>query len=119
MKVLIDECLPVALKKTLSDLGHESQAARYAGLGSKKNGELLAIADGVWDVLLTSDRNIRYQQNLEGRRISVVILRSKSNRLSDLLSLMPRCAETLQTIQPGQVVEIEATDGGTSKTKRT
>lgn len=74
MRILIDECLPVGMKKILKDLGHECEAVRYAGLGSKKNGELLAIADGAWDVLLTSDRNMRYQQNLAGRRISLVVL---------------------------------------------
>lgn len=62
MRILIDECLPVALKGNLTAMGHECQAVRHAGFGSKKNGELLTIAEGRWDVLLTSDRNIKYQQ---------------------------------------------------------
>ena len=61
MKILIDECLPSELKGTLTEMGHECQTVRQAGFSSKKNGELLTIADGRWDVLLTSDRNIKYQ----------------------------------------------------------
>jgi len=49
---------------------YECQTARRAGYGSKKNGELLALAEGQWDVLLTSDRNIKYQQNMAGRIVS-------------------------------------------------
>jgi hypothetical protein len=64
MKILIDECLPVALKGALTALGHECQTVRQAGFGSKKNGELLTLAEGRWNVLLTSDRNIKYQQNM-------------------------------------------------------
>jgi hypothetical protein len=77
-----------------------------AGYGSKKNGELLALAEGRWEVLLTSDRNIKYQQNMTGRSVSIMILRAKSNRMKDLLPLMPACAEALLSIQPGQVLEV-------------
>lgn len=66
MRILIDECLPAELKESLIALGHESETVRQAGFGSKKNGELLALAEGQWDVLLTSDRNIKYQQNMTG-----------------------------------------------------
>ncbi|HXJ03742.1 MAG TPA: DUF5615 family PIN-like protein [Candidatus Acidoferrum sp.] len=105
MKILIDECLPDELKGTLTGMGHECQTVRMAGYGSKKNGELLTIAEGRWEVLLTSDRNIKYQQNMTGRSVSILILRAKSNRMKDLLPLMPACAEALLSIQPGQVVE--------------
>ncbi len=106
MKILIDECLPVALKGNLTTLGHECQTVRQAGLGSKKNGELLTLAEGRWDVLLTSDRNIKYQQNVSGRSISILILCAKSNRMKDLLPLMPACAQALHSIQAGRVVEV-------------
>jgi hypothetical protein len=77
-----------------------------AGFGAKKNGELLAIAEGHWDVLLTSDRNIKYQQNMTGRNVSIVILCAKSNRMKDLLPLMPAFAKALISIGRGQVVEV-------------
>jgi predicted nuclease of predicted toxin-antitoxin system len=89
MKILIDECLPAALKENLISLGHECQTVREAGFEPKKNGELLNLAEGRWDVLLTSDRNIKYQQNMAGRNVSILILCAKSNRMKDLVPLMP------------------------------
>ena len=106
MKILIDECLPAALTGNLTALGHECQTVREAGFGSKTNGELITLADGRWDVFLTSDRNIKYQQNMTGRRVSILILCAKSNRMKDLLPLMPASAQALLSIQAGRVVEV-------------
>ena len=106
MKILIDECPPAALKGTLTEMGHECQTVRKAGFGSKKNGELLILGEGQWEVLLTSDRNIKYQQNMTGRKISILVLFAKSNRMKDLLPLMPACSQALLTILPGRVVEV-------------
>jgi predicted nuclease of predicted toxin-antitoxin system len=106
MKILIDECLPDELKESVAAMDHECETVRRAGYGSKKNGELLMLAEGQWDVLLTSDRNIKYQQNMTGRSVSILILRAKSNRMKDLLPLMPACGEALHSIQPGRVVEV-------------
>ena len=106
MKILIDECLPAALKETLTVLRFECETVRRAGYGSKKNGELLSLAEGRWDVLLTSDRRIKYQQNMTGRRISIVVLRAKSNRMKDLLPLMPSCKQALLSVSQGQIVEV-------------
>jgi len=87
-------------------MGHECQTVRQAGYGSKKNGELLTLAEGRWNVLLTSDRNIKFQQNMTGRSVSIVILCAKTNRMKDLLPLMPACAQALLSIQPGCVVDV-------------
>jgi len=87
-------------------MSHEFQTVRQAGFGSKKNGELLTIAEGRWDIPLTSDRNIKHQQNMTGRSVSIIILRARSNRMKDLLPLMSACREVLLAIQPGQVVEV-------------
>ncbi len=87
-------------------MGHECETVRRAGYGSKKNGELLSIAEGRWDVLLTSDRNIKYQQSMTGRKVSILILCAQSDRMKDLLPLMPVCAQALLSIQPGQVAEV-------------
>ena len=106
MKILMDECLPAALKVSLAALGHECETVRRAGYGSKKNGELLALAEGQWDALLTSDRNIKYQQNMTGRSVAILILCAKSNRMKDLLPLIPACAEALLSLKGGQVAEV-------------
>ncbi len=108
MRILIDECLAAPIMDSLTPYGHECKTVREIGLGSKKNGELLALADGNWDVLLTNDKNIKYQQNMTGRTISVLILSANSNRLIDLLPLMPACAHALLSIQSDQVVEVGA-----------
>ena len=108
MRVLIDECLPAGLKESIAALGHECETVRQAGYGAKKNGELLSLMEGRWDVLLTNDRNIRYQQNMSGRGVSIVILCAKSNRIKDLLPLMPACARALVSIRPGSVLEVGA-----------
>jgi len=89
MNILIDECLPAGLKGTLTTMGHECETVRRAGYGSKKNGELLSLAEGRWDVPLTSDGRIKYQQNMSGRSLSILVLCAKSNRMRDLLPLMP------------------------------
>ena len=106
MKILIDECLPAALIGTLTAMGHECETARRAGYGSKKNGELLTLAEDVWDVLLTSERRMKYQQNMMGRKVAVVVLCAKSNRMKDLLPLMPAFAQALFSVSPGRIVEV-------------
>ena len=79
---------------------------RHAGYGAKKNGELLSLMEGQWDVLLRNDRNIQYQQNMSGRNVSILILCAKSNRIKDLLPLVPACAKALLSISPGRIVEV-------------
>jgi hypothetical protein len=106
MNVLLDEGVPAGLKPHIRSLGHECEPAREAGLTSKKNGELLALAERRWDVLLTTDRKIRYEQNLTNRNIAILILAAKSNRLADLLPLIPSCNEALRSIRAGQIFEI-------------
>jgi predicted nuclease of predicted toxin-antitoxin system len=106
MKILIDECVPAGLSPVLRQHGFECDTVRGAGYGSKKNGELLGLAEGKWDVLLTIDKNIRHQQNMSGRRIAILILRAKSNRLPDVLEHLLPCIEALRIIQPGQVIEV-------------
>jgi hypothetical protein len=106
MRVLIDECINQRLRESLP--GHECQTARYAGLGGLKNGALLTAAENArFDVLVTVDQGIGYEQNLSGRTVAVIILCAKSIRLKDLVPLMPACLTQLESIQPGQIVRIE------------
>ena len=101
MRILLDECVPVALKRNLAWLGHECQTVRETGFVGKKNGELLTFAEVRWDVLLTTDRKIEYQQDMIGRKIGILVLRAKTNRLQDLLPILPICAQALLSIRPG------------------
>jgi RHS repeat-associated protein len=76
MRVLVDECAPRALKKHLANHGHECRTVQEAGWSGKQNGELLSLAEVAFDVLVTVDTNLLYQQNLAGRRIAIVVLQS-------------------------------------------
>jgi predicted nuclease of predicted toxin-antitoxin system len=105
VKILLDECLPADLRKHV--VGHDCQTVPQAGLGGKANGELLALAErSGWQVLLTMDRGMPYQQNLAGRTISLAIIRAKSNRLPDLLPHVPAILAVLPSLKPGEVIPI-------------
>src|ERR1700676_509038 len=102
MKILIDENLPRKLAAYLE--GHECRTVVECGWSGKKNGELLADADPLFDVLLTLDKNLPYQQNWTTKRIAVLIVRARSNRIQDLVPVIPECLAALASIQPRQVV---------------
>lgn len=73
MRVLFDNNVPAPLRHCLKE--HEVQTARELGWQELKNGELLREAEGRgFEVMLTGDKNLSYQQNLEGRRLSIVVL---------------------------------------------
>ena len=105
MRVLLDECLPRKLKVDL--VGHEVKTVPEMGWASKKNSVLLTLAAKQFDVFLTVDKNIVYQQNLGTIRIAVVALVAGGNRLVDLRPLVPKVLEVLKRIRPGQVVRVE------------
>lgn len=106
MKILLDECLPRKLKASF--VGHECQTAPEAGLAGKKNGELLLRAeDQGFEVFLTADKGIEYEQNLAGRHIAIMILRAKSNRLADLLPLVELCVRQIRLISDGQIIRVD------------
>ena len=110
MRVLIDECAPKALKHYLASHGHECRTVQEAGWSGKENGELLELAETEFDVLLTLDTNLRYQQNLAGRRIAIAVLRARSNRLGDLSPHFPACLKAVETIKPGDIVHVGDAD---------
>ena len=106
MKVLIDECVPKALKAFLTNYGHECQTVQEAGWACRENGDLLAAAEKKFDVLVTIDTNLHYQQNLAGRTIAIVIVQSSSNRIEHLRPYFPACAGAIERIKPGEVVKV-------------
>jgi predicted nuclease of predicted toxin-antitoxin system len=105
MKVLIDECIPRKIKRSLP--GHECQTVPEAGLAGKTNGELLSLAEQHgFEVFLTVDKGIEYEQNPTGRNIAIVIVRAKSNRLADLLPHAPECVARISSIKRGEIARI-------------
>jgi len=104
MCILLDECLPRKLKHSI--VGHDVATVQERGWSSKKNGELLRLMDGTVDIFLTSDQNLRYQQNLTTIRFSIIVLVVPGNCLPTLQPLMPQVQSLLDTITPGTVVEV-------------
>jgi hypothetical protein len=78
------------------------------GWASKKNGELLALAEADFDVFLTVDRNLSFQQDLNSFNLAVVVLIAKSNRRSDLQPLVPDLLAVLVGVSPGQLIRVGA-----------
>jgi predicted nuclease of predicted toxin-antitoxin system len=104
MRILIDECAPRALKKHLINQGHECRTVQEAGWSGKENGELLSLAEATFDVLVTVDTNLQYQQNLTRRKIAIV--QSSSNRLEHLRQHFPALVLALEKIRPGEIVQV-------------
>ncbi len=105
MRILIDECIDVRFRSCFP--GHDCQTASYAGLAGLKNGELLTAAETAkFDVFLTVDQGIEYQQNLSGRSIAIIIVRAESNRLADLLPHAAECVARISSLQRGQIARI-------------
>lgn len=105
MRILLDECVPRPLKRELAD--YEIKTVVEMGWSGKKNGELLQLmTQEGFTILLTTDQNLRYQQNLQQARVAVVVLVASSNRLSALIPLMPKARSILNTIASGEVIEV-------------
>ena len=102
--MLFDQATPVPIRPYLE--GHDVRTAAQQGWDTLKNGELLAAAeaDG-FDVLLTTDKNMRYQQNLAGRKIAVLVL-----GLQQWPSLRPhvqRVVDAIKAARPGSYAEVD------------
>ena len=109
MKILLDECLPLDFRHSFPT--HDAHTAQWAGLKGKRNGELLRAAEVAgYDVLLTVDQGIPYQQRLAGLKLSIILVRSRTNQIEDLLPLVDAILTALEMIQPGQIVAIPSTD---------
>jgi hypothetical protein len=101
MRVLLDECVPRALRKEL--LGHEVKTVAEVGWAGVKNGELLQLAARQFDLLLTVDRNLEYQQNFAGLALAVIVLHAPSNDVAVLRPLMPAVLAAISASKPGKV----------------
>lgn len=104
-KVLLDECVDRGLAGEIT--GHDVATVPEAGWASLKNGELLSRAQIEYDVFITTDRNLMFQQNLPKYDIAVVVLSGKSNRLKDLRALLPAVLDAIESAKPGSPVVLQ------------
>jgi predicted nuclease of predicted toxin-antitoxin system len=105
MRILIDECLDWRLGRALT--GHECVSVQKMGWGGIKNGRLLALAQEGFDVFLTADRNLSFQQNPTQFQIAVVVLVTGSTQLDKTLPVIPKVLALLPTLTPGQVAIVK------------
>jgi predicted nuclease of predicted toxin-antitoxin system len=106
MKILLDECIDRKLAKEFVE--HEVNTVPQMGWAGTKNGQLLALAEVEFDIFITVDRNLSFQQNLPQFNIAVVVLQASSNRLTDLKPLVPKVLTILSTVVKGQAVVVSA-----------
>ncbi|HEU5012975.1 MAG TPA: DUF5615 family PIN-like protein [Roseiflexaceae bacterium] len=102
MNVLIDESLPRYLKRMLHE--HQCVTVQEMGWSGIKNGVLLARAEQQFAVFLTADKNLRYQQNLQGRALAIIVF--PSNKLSVIKQLAPQIIAIVPTITLGMLIEL-------------
>ena len=103
MRILLDECLPVPMRNILTS--YQCITVGDRGWKGIKNGELLALAEGQFDLFITADQSIRYQQNLSGRRIPILEL--STNDLRRILAAASLLQSAIETIKPSEFRQLE------------
>ena len=93
MKILLDECLPIRLRKEFGD--HEVMTVRYMGWTSLQNGNLLQQAEKHFDVFITGDTKLSFQQNLDHFDLAIIVIEVPVNDLPHLLPLVPKIRQIL------------------------
>jgi hypothetical protein len=104
MKVLLDECVPRKLRREIAN--HEVRTVTESSWSGLKNGELLALAEVEFDVFLTVDQNLIFQQNLQRFNIGIILMVARNNRFKTLLPLMPEVNAMIEEVKPGELARI-------------
>lgn len=104
MRVLLDESVPRQLAAHLP--GHDVQTVPRLGWSGVKNGDLLRRVSGSFDVLVTGDQSLEFQQNFEGITVGLVVVAARDNRVETFVGLAPRIAQAIQNVKPGQVLRV-------------
>jgi hypothetical protein len=105
MRLLLDECVPRPLLRDLTE--HDAHHVVDMGWSSRRNGELLKLMTAErFEALLTVDRNLSFQQNLQASGIGVVLVLCRTNRVKELRSLVPRILVALGEVRAGRLVTV-------------
>jgi hypothetical protein len=104
VRVLLDECVDRRLAREIS--GHQAQTVPRMGWAGKRNGDLLNLAAAQFDVFVTVDQDLPKQHDISQYNLAVIVLVARSNRLADLQPLVPRLLASLNTVKPGEAIEI-------------
>ncbi len=106
MRILLDESAPWRLGRLLT--GHSTTSVQRHGWASIKNGNLLALASTEFDVLLTADKGMEYQQNQDALPVAILVVLAKSNRLEDLAHAVPAILRALEELPPRTIRKVAA-----------
>ena len=102
MKIIIDECVPSIVKRNLPE--REIVSVQDMGWAGIKNGELLELVVAEFDVFITSDKNLRHQQNLARLDLAIILL--PSNQVPVIKAMLPEIDEALSSVIPQDFVEL-------------
>jgi predicted nuclease of predicted toxin-antitoxin system len=105
VRILLDECLPRKLKRELE--AHEAFTVPEMGWAGIKNGALLKLAEAQFDIFLTIDSNLEFQQNIIKFNIAIIALVAKSNDIDTLRPLIPEVIKSIPSIEKGKVWHVE------------
>jgi hypothetical protein len=104
VRILLDECLPKDLRNEFTD--HEAATVGDMQWLGIRNGQLLTLAEPLFDVFLTADRGMEYQRNFRTRQIMLVVLVVSKTNIESILPLMPMLHEALQSVAQGQITHV-------------
>jgi len=102
LKILLDESVPHVVQTLLSHLA--IRTVQDMGWTGTKNGELLRRAEAEFEVFVTADQQLRYQQNLSGRKLAIIVI--PTNQVRSVVALLPKIEESMKQAQPGTYLEI-------------
>jgi hypothetical protein len=109
IKILLDECLPKKLKYRIEELDPEffAKTTPEMGWASLSNGKLLSAAEKEFDVFITSDKNLSFQQSITSSSIQIVLLKAKTNTYEDLLPLVAKLTSVVKAPKPVKFIELD------------
>jgi hypothetical protein len=103
MRILLDEQLPRRLTRAIP--GHDVRTAQQEGWSGVSNGALLRVAAAAgFEVMITADRNLQFQQRVSGLSLGIIVLITRSTKIEDLMALVPGILDALTRVQPGQIL---------------
>ena len=104
-KILLDACVPQSLRNQID--GHQVETARFAGLDELPDGELLEAIEGRYDILITLDRNLTYQQKITNRELAVIVIQVAEQTPEAFKTLTPKIEQAIGQAKVGKVLEVE------------
>jgi hypothetical protein len=104
LKILLDECVDRRFKGSLP--GYEVSSVQEMGWAGTKNGDLVKKAQEIFQIFITVDQNLYFQQNLTDMTLSVVVLQAPSNRISELRKLAPKLLAILPSLKAGEILQL-------------